>query len=138
MPNMEMQGKVDPGDHHKERTDGHNRRAIKEANTGIVGREATNGDGGKTMAYGVEAGHARQPIGESTDGSQGQVNLKQHIGRLTDPRGQFGVLHWSRCLCAIELHTTDPEHWQNGHRDHHYTYTAEPLQLLAIVENRFR
>ena len=133
VPDMEVQGKVNPRDHHKKGADRHNRRAVEKADTGIMGRKAADRYRREAVTDGIECRHARQPIGQPTGKGKRQIDFKQHIGRLSNAWRKLGIFHRPRCFGAIQLHTTDPEHRQNRHGDHHNTNAAEPLQLLAIV-----
>ena len=100
-----------------------------------MGGETANGDGGKTVGDGVEGLHAGQPVGEGAAHGEAHVDEPQGARGFGDARREFGVLHRARRFGAVELHATHAQHRQDRHRQHDDAHAAQPLQLLAVVQN---
>ena len=134
-PGGEVQGEIDPGDEHEHHGDGLDGHAVEVADAGVMGGEAADGHGGEGVSDGVEGVHAGGPVGQCAQDGEGYVDEPQGACRLADARGQLAVLHGAGGFGAVELHATDAQHGQDGHRQHDDAHAAEPLQLLAVPQN---
>ena len=102
-----------------------------------MGGETAGGHGAEAVGDGVEQGHTGEPVGRSACHGNEQVQVPQRLGGFGDARGQLGVLHRPRNLRFVQLHAPDAQHGQDRHRQHDNAHAAKPLQLLAVIENRF-
>ncbi|MNH42110.1 hypothetical protein D3C79_1037450 [compost metagenome] len=64
-----MQAIVTAGDQQEDSDNGVDRWAVEIANTGIMGREAANRDGGKAVAYCIKGWHPGEPQRQRTGDS---------------------------------------------------------------------
>src|SRR5690606_13646230 len=74
---------------------------VEKADTGVVGREASGGDGGKGVADGIEEAHAGRPICQGAEYRQTQINVPECLGGLGDARSQLVVLDGPGSLGAV-------------------------------------
>ena len=137
-PGQKVQRKVDARDQHEQDADCFDQRTVVVADTGVVGREAANGDGREAVADGVEQIHAGGPVGQGTGDGQAGVDVPEHLGGFGDPRGELVFLQRARHLGAVQLHAAHAQHRQNGHRQYDDPHAAKPLQLLAVIQQRAR
>ena len=110
----------------------------KIADAGVVRRIAARGHGGERVADRVEQRHPRGPVGQHTGRREQQVDEPQGLGGAGDARRELRVLHRPWSLGLEELHAADAEQRQQRDGEHHDADAAEPLDLLAVVEDRRR
>ena len=134
----EMEREIDPGDQQKHNRNHLDQRTVEIPHAGIMGGKTTNCDCRKRVTDGIEKAHARSPVGQRAGNGQPQINVPERLGRFGNTRRQFGILHRPRRFRAIELHTTDTQHWQYRNSQHDDSHATQPLQLLPIKENRWR
>ena len=113
------------------------RHAVEVPDAQVVGGKSADGDGTEGVADRIERAHAGEPVSQRAEYRDSKINVPQRLGRLGNPRGQARVLDRPGGFGPVELHAADAEHGQYGHRENDDAQAAEPLQLLAVVENRF-
>ena len=131
-----MQAEVHPGnqqEHHDNQVD---HRAVEMAHAGVVGREAADSDGRKGMTDGIKQIHARQPQQQGAGYGQQQVDVPQGFGRFGNPGRHLVVFHRPGYFGTKQLHAADAKNGQNCHRQHYDAHAAQPLQHLAIEQDR--
>ena len=131
-----MQRKVDARDQHEQDADRLNQRTVVIADTGVVGREAANGNGREAVADSVEQIHAGGPVGQRAGDGQAGVDVPEHLGGFGDTWGELIFLQRARHLGAVQLHAAHAQHRQNGYRQYDDPHAAKPLQLLAVIQQR--
>src|SRR5690606_11845191 len=137
-PGGEMQGKGDTGQDHEQHADQLDRRAVVIADAGVMGGEAANGHGGKTVADGIEQRHASQPVGARAGQGQATVDEPQYLGGLGDAWGELVFLQRTRHLRPVQLHAADAQQRQYRYGQHDDPHATEPLQLLAVEQQGAR
>ena len=135
-PGDEVQREVDSRqrhEHHRHPFDG---RALEVPEARVVGREPSDRDRREAVRDGVEPVHARRPVADRAEDRQPEVDVPEGLGGLGDPGGEPLVLHWPGGLRPVELEPPDPEHRQDGDREHDDPHAAQPLEHLAVKEQR--
>ena len=87
------------------------------------------------MANCIENTHATQPVGQGATDGEPQVDIPQRLSGFGDPWRQLGVFHWPRSFGTVKLHATDSEHWHYSDCQYDDAHAAEPLQLLAVIQD---
>ena len=90
------------------------------------------------MRYGIEETHAGCPVCECASDGEAQVDIPECLRRLRDSGCQFVVLYRPRRFSAIQLHSADAEHRENGDRQNNDPHATQPLEKLAIEQERLR
>ncbi len=130
-----MQGKIDTCQKHENHAHQIDGGTVEIAHTGIVGGKTADGDGGKSMADGIEQGHACQPVAQATGHGQPQIDIPQRLGRFGDARCELGVFHGTGCFRPVQLHAADTQHGQYSNGQHNDTHAPQPLELLTVVKD---
>ena len=89
------------------------------------------------MPYSVEQVHAGGPEGHDPQEREPEIDGPQVTGCLGDARDQLVVLDRAGGLGLVKLHTAHPEHGGNGYGEDDDPHAPQPLQLLAVIEDRF-
>ena len=131
-----VQSEIHPCDQQEDHRDEVDGRAVEVAHAGIVGRESTDRHGGEGVADGIEQRHSCGPECQGTDSGDEQIDVPERLGRLGNARGHLVVLDWPRDLGTVELHAPDTEQRQYGDRQHDDPHASQPLQQLAIEQER--
>ncbi len=133
-----MRVEADAADQHEHDGDRFDRRAVEVREVCVVRRVAAGRQRAEAVRDRVERAHAREPEGKRTEPSEQHVEAADVARRARDPRRQPFVLERPRRLGLVELHAADAEHRQQRDREHDHAEAAEPLDLLAIEQNRGR
>ena len=112
--------------------------AVKIADTCIVCGKSADSHGCEAVANRIKQRHTAQPVSKRTGRRQCGINVPQHFCGFLDSGRQLGIFDRPHYLGTIQLHAADGQHGQycNGKNDD--TETAQPLQQLAIKQNRPR
>ena len=134
----EVQGEARAAEEHEHGGDRLDAHAVEMLEAGIVGREARGGHGAERMCDRIEEVHADDPVGRDAGDGQRQVDRPERLRRLRDARRQLVVLHRARRLRLVERHAADAEDRQDRDGQHDDAHAAEPLDLLAVIEDGLR
>ena len=91
-PGGEVDGEIDPGNHHEKCRNYLQGRAVEPCKAGIMGRHTTDGNGAESMANRIEKCHASKPVGQCTQNGNPKINQPQCLGGFSDAGCQFAVL----------------------------------------------
>ncbi len=130
-----MQRKVDPRNKHEQHGDRVNQGTVEIPHVRVVSGKSADGHRAEAMAKRIEEGHAGRPVRQQARDGDACVDIPERLGRLRDFRRQLRVLDRTRRFGSIELHAADAEHRQNGDGKHDDPHSAEPLQLLTVIED---
>ncbi len=135
---QEMQREIGAAQEHEHHEDQRNRRAVEIGDAGVVRRYARCRDSREAVADRIERCHARKPETERTGSRETDVNEPERLRGLRDARRELFVLDRTRRLGLVQRHAADAEHRHERDCQNHDSHAAEPVDLLAVVEDRLR
>ncbi len=135
-PSHPVHAEADAADQHEHDRDGLDRGAVPVRKARVMGRITARRERAETMGERVERRHAGEPECDRTNHGENGINDADAFRRRRNPRRHAMVLERTRCLGLVELHTADPEHRQQRDREHDDADAAEPLNLLAVEQDR--
>jgi len=134
----EVQRKAGATQEHEYRRDQVDRRVIEIREARVMRRETAGRKRAECMSDRIEKAHSGEPVPGRAEEGQSRVYGPQRLGRLRDARRQLLVLHRSRCLGLVQRHAADAEYRQQRDRQHDDAHATQPLDLLAVIQDRPR
>jgi hypothetical protein len=135
-PGDEMRIEADAADQHEHDRNRLDRGAVEESEIRVVRRVAAGRQSAEAVRDRVERAHAREPERERAERGEQHVKSADVTRRARDARREPLVLERPRRLGLVQLHAADAEHRQQCDREHDHAEPAEPLDLLAVEEDR--